>query len=109
LGSTMKGLLAAASLEHRVVTVADRFFCEKGHYGFAGHTIHDHHGYGWLTFPEIFQVSSNIGATKIGEQLGAKAYYQTLRAFGIGGTTGVDLSGEQAGSPRPPPPAEPTR
>jgi cell division protein FtsI (penicillin-binding protein 3) len=100
-GSTMKGLLAAAAIEHHVVTVADRFFCEKGHYRFAGHTIHDHHGYGWLTFPEIFQVSSNVGATKIGERLGAKAYYQTLRAFGIGEPTGVDISGEQAGILRP--------
>jgi cell division protein FtsI (penicillin-binding protein 3) len=100
-GSTMKGLLAAAALEHRSVTVADRFFCESGHYGFAGHTIHDHHGYGWLTFPEILQVSSNIGATKIAERLGAKAYYQTLRAFGLGAPTGVDLSGEQAGILRP--------
>ncbi len=100
-GSTMKGLLAAAALEHRSVTVADRFFCENGHYGFAGHTIHDHHGYGWLTFPEILQVSSNIGATKVGERLGAKAYYQTLRAFGVGAPTGVDLAGEQAGILRP--------
>src|SRR5206468_7452130 len=100
-GSTMKGLLAAAALEHHSVTVADRFFCEHGRYGFAGHAIHDHHGYGWLTVPEILQVSSNIGATKVGERLGAKAYYQTLRAFGIGAPTGVDLSGEQAGILRP--------
>jgi cell division protein FtsI (penicillin-binding protein 3) len=46
-------------------------------------------------------VSSNIGATKVGERLGAKAYYQTLRAFGVGAPTGVDLAGEQAGILRP--------
>jgi cell division protein FtsI (penicillin-binding protein 3) len=100
-GSTMKGLLAAAALEHRSATVSTRLFCEKGHYGFGGRTIHDHHGYGWLTFPEIFQVSSNIGATKVAERLGATEYYETLRAFGIGAPTGVDLSGEQAGILRP--------
>lgn len=96
-GSTMKGLLAAAALEHRAVKTTDRFFCENGRYAIAGHTIHDHHGAGWLSFPEIFQVSSNIGATKVAERLGAKAYHQTLRAFGLGSPTGVDLSGEQAG------------
>lgn len=100
-GSTMKGLLAAAALEHRAVQPTERFFCENGHYAFAGHTVHDHHPSGWLTLPEILQVSSNIGATKIGERLGAKAYYQTLRAFGVGSTTGVDMAGEQAGILRP--------
>ncbi len=100
-GSTMKGLLAAAALEHHAVQTSDHFFCENGAYAFAGHTIHDHHGAGWLSFPEIFQVSSNIGATKVAERLGAKAYHQTLRAFGLGSPTGVDLSGEQAGILRP--------
>jgi cell division protein FtsI (penicillin-binding protein 3) len=101
-GSTMKGLLVAAALERHVVTTSDRFFCENGHYGFGGHVIHDHHGYGWLTLPEILQVSSNVGATKVGIRVGAKAYYEALRAFGIGSSTGADLSGEQAGILRPP-------
>jgi cell division protein FtsI (penicillin-binding protein 3) len=100
-GSTMKGLLAAAALEHHVVSPSDRFFCENGHYRFAGHTIHDHHGYGTLSFAEILQVSSNVGAAKVGERLGAKSYFETLRGFGIGSATGVDLSGEQTGILRP--------
>jgi cell division protein FtsI (penicillin-binding protein 3) len=100
-GSTMKGLLVAAALEHHAVTPSDRLFCENGHYAFAGHTIHDHHGAGTLTVQEIVQVSSNIGATKIGQRLGAKSYYQTLRAFGLGAPTGVDVVGEQGGILRP--------
>jgi cell division protein FtsI (penicillin-binding protein 3) len=100
-GSTLKGLLAAAALEHHVVKWTDRFFCENGHYAFGGRVIHDHHGYGWLTFPEIFRVSSNVGATKVGERLGARVYFQALRAFGLGSPTGVDLSGEQSGILRP--------
>jgi cell division protein FtsI (penicillin-binding protein 3) len=100
-GSTLKGLLAAAALEHHVVTPSDRFYCEKGHYSFAGKTIHDHQAHGTLSFAEILQVSSNIGATKIAERLGSKSYYQTLRAFGLGSPTGVDLAGEQAGILRP--------
>src|SRR5207244_13126184 len=60
-GSTMKGLLAAAALEHHSVTVADRFFCEHGRYGFAGHAIHDHHGYGELTVPDMLQTARHVG------------------------------------------------
>jgi cell division protein FtsI (penicillin-binding protein 3) len=100
-GSTMKALLVSAALDQHAINPADRFFCEQGHYRYAGHTIHDHHGYGTLSVPEILQVSSNVGATKIGERLGAKSYYQALRAFGLGSVTGVDLAGEQAGILRP--------
>ena len=55
-GSTMKALLVSAALDHRVVSPTDRFFCEKGHYRYAGHTIHDHHGTAWLSLPEVLQV-----------------------------------------------------
>ncbi|MET0151091.1 MAG: penicillin-binding protein [Candidatus Binatia bacterium] len=100
-GSTMKALLASAALDQRAVSASDRFFCEDGHYRYAGHTIHDHHGYGVLSVAQILQVSSNVGATKIAERLGAKSYYQALRSFGLGSATGVDLAGEQAGILRP--------
>lgn len=96
-GSTMKGLLAATAVEENVVSRDERFYCEEGRYALAGRTIHDHHKHGWLTFAEIFQVSSNIGATKIAERLGAERYARRLRAFGLGERTGVDLVGEQAG------------
>jgi cell division protein FtsI (penicillin-binding protein 3) len=100
-GSTMKALLASAALDQRVVSASDRFFCEDGRYRYGGHTIHDHHGYGVLSVAEILQVSSNVGATKVAERLGAKNYYQALRSFGLGSATGVDLAGEQAGILRP--------
>jgi len=45
----------------------------------------------------ILTRSSNIGAVKIGEQLGTAVYHKYLRTFGFGGKTGVDLPGEIAG------------
>ena len=96
----MKALLVSAALDHR--RQPHRPLLLRGRpLRYAGHTIHDHHGYGMLSLPEVLQVSSNVGATKIGERLGAKTYYQALRAFGIGSVTGVDLAGEQAGILRP--------
>lgn len=101
-GSTLKGLLAAAALEEGVASRRDRFFCENGRYAIGKRTIHDHHRHGWLSFDEVFRVSSNIGAAKIGQRLGARRYGRFLRAFGVGATTGIDLAGEQAGIIRPP-------
>ncbi len=101
-GSTMKGLLAATALEEGVASREEKFYCENGQYTVGGRTIHDHHGHGWLTFAEILQVSSNIGATKIAERVGADRYARRLRAFGLGERTGVDLVGEQAGIVRSP-------
>jgi cell division protein FtsI (penicillin-binding protein 3) len=100
-GSTMKGLLAAAALEEGVARLDERFFCENGAYRIGRRTIHDHHPYGWLTFPEVFHFSSNICSAKLGERLGVERYARILEAFGIGKRTGIDLTGEQAGIVRP--------
>ncbi len=96
-GSTLKGLLAAAALDAQVVRPEERIFCELGSYHVGRHTINDHHGYGWLTFAEVLQKSSNIGAAKVGERLGKEAYYAYLRAFGLGRVTAIDLPGEIPG------------
>jgi cell division protein FtsI (penicillin-binding protein 3) len=100
-GSTLKGVLAAAALEEGAVVAGERFFCEEGSHRVAGEVIHDHHPHGWLSFPQVFQLSSNICAAKIGARLGADRYHDLLVAFGFGGKSGVDLSGEQAGIVRP--------
>ncbi|MGH7803363.1 MAG: penicillin-binding transpeptidase domain-containing protein, partial [Candidatus Binatia bacterium] len=100
-GSTMKGLLAAASLEARTARLDERLFCEEGAYKIGRRTINDHHPHGWLTFPEVFHLSSNICAAKLGARLGVDRYASFLEAFGIGSRTGIDLAGEQAGIVRP--------
>ena len=55
-----------------------------------------------LTASEIIVVSSNIGAYKIGRELGYEKYYDYLNKFGFGQKTGVDLIGEISGFIRPP-------
>ncbi len=102
-GSTIKPILVAAALESGVVTSESTFFCEQGKMKIGGRVIHDHHPHGWLSVPEIIQVSSNIGVAKIVDKLGAKRYYDYLRRFGLGEKLGVDLPGEVSGliaSPR---------
>jgi len=79
-----------------------RFYCEQGSYAVGPDVIHDHKKYETLTVGEIIKYSSNIGAAKIGQQLGRKIFYQYLRKFGFGQTTGVDLPGEVPAELRPP-------
>jgi cell division protein FtsI (penicillin-binding protein 3) len=101
-GSTFKVFLAAAALEEGVAQPGDLFFCEDGNYEVLNHTIHDVHKYGWLSLAEIIRVSSNIGATKVGQKVGAKRYHKYIRAFGFGEPTGIELPGETSGVVRPP-------
>lgn len=96
-GSTLKALVVAAALDAGQVTETDRFFCENGAYRIGGHTIHDVRPYADLSVERILAKSSNIGALKIGELVGAERYRAYLQAFGLGQLTGIDLPGEIAG------------
>jgi cell division protein FtsI (penicillin-binding protein 3) len=100
-GSTFKALLVAAAVEHGLVRSDEKIFCENGRFPVGKWTIHDHHPHGWLSVAEILQVSSNIGAAKIGERVGRERLRSFLSDFGIGEPTGVDLPGEVGGLLRP--------
>ena len=101
-GSTMKGLLASIALQDGAITTSQRIYCENGAYTVAHRVIHDDSPHGWLDLGGIVEVSSNIGASKIALKLGPERFYNGLRAFGLGGRTGIDLPGEAAGILRKP-------
>ena len=97
-GSTMKIFTAAAALEYGDITSGTTFFCENGAYWIGNNVVHDTHNHGLLSLLEIVKYSSNIGAAKISEKLGARKLYQTFRDFGFGVKTGIDCPGEIPGS-----------
>jgi cell division protein FtsI (penicillin-binding protein 3) len=101
-GSTFKAIMAAAALEERVVRPDDRIYAENGAITIARATIHDWKKYGWLTFSEVLQNSSNVGSIKVGLALGSERYYRYMTAFGFGAPTEVGLSGESRGQLRDP-------
>ena len=101
-GSTFKAILAAAALEDGVVKPGDRFYGEQGVITIANRTIHDWKKYGWLTFQQVLQNSSNVGSIKVGLQLGRERYYRHITGFGFGSLTGVGLPGESRGQLRAP-------
>ena len=101
-GSTFKVIMAAAALEEGVARPTDRFYGENGAIKVANATIHDWKKYGWLTFTEVLQNSSNVGSIKVGLLLGKERYYKYIVGFGFGVPAGVGLSGESRGQLRPP-------
>lgn len=101
-GSTMKGLLASIALQDGTIRPNQLIYCENGAYVFNRRVIHDDSPHGWLDLGGIIEVSSNIGASKIALKLGADRFYEGLRAFGLGGRSGIDLPGEASGILRKP-------
>jgi len=101
-GSTFKAILAAAALEEGVVRPDDQIYAENGKITVAGTTIRDWKKYGWLTFAEVLQNSSNVGSIKVGLSLGRERYHRYMKAFGFGAPTGVGLAGESRGLLRDP-------
>ena len=96
-GSLFKAFLAAAALEEQVVRPSDSFFCENGSYTVYDRTIHDTTKHGWLTVQQIIKLSSNIGASKVGEKMGRDRFYRYISAFGFGEKTRINLPGEGKG------------
>ena len=101
-GSTFKIVVCSGAMNDGLITLADRFDCERGAWSFAGRVLHDSHPYGVLSVEEILFHSSNIGAAKIGiTKLGAARLYSYIRAYGFGHKTGIELPGEVSGIAHP--------
>ena len=96
-GSTFKIVVVSGALNENVVTLNDNFYCEMGHFAFAGKILHDHEAYGNLTTEGIITKSSNIGAAKIGIKLGEEKLFQYAWDYGFGQRTGIPLPGEARG------------
>jgi len=96
-GSAMKPIAISGAIDAGVVSPNTRFDCERGHWYYAGKTLHDSHPLGILSVAEIIQKSSNVGTAKIAITMGAPRLYNTLRSFGLGQSTGIPLKPETKG------------
>jgi cell division protein FtsI/penicillin-binding protein 2 len=101
-GSTFKLITATAALESRKVTTSSRFPAHD-RLEVAGSTIHNaEDGFlagtgGSETLADIIAYSHNVGAAEVGLTIGPTTMYRTMRAFGFGDPTSVDLPGENPG------------
>lgn len=97
-GSVMKAVTAAAALENRRVRLDDSFRVPD-RIRLGGRTFNDYrnHAPTWMSLGEILAESSNVGAIKVGDRVGASRLYRMLRRFGFGRATGSGLAGESTG------------
>jgi cell division protein FtsI (penicillin-binding protein 3) len=97
-GSTFKSVTVAGALQDGTVT-PDTPFDLPPQIQVADRTIGESHVRGpvTLTTSQILAQSSNVGAIKIGLEMGAPSFDAWVRRFGFGKPTGVDLPGEERG------------
>jgi cell division protein FtsI (penicillin-binding protein 3) len=97
-GSTFKAFTVAGALEDKVVT-PDTMFYLPPTIRVADRTIEESHPRGAvdLSVSDILAQSSNIGAVRIGLEMGATAFSRWVNRFGFGHPTGIDFPAEERG------------
>jgi cell division protein FtsI/penicillin-binding protein 2 len=101
-GSVMKAFTIAAALDAGAITTRDTFD-DDNNLQLRGVRIQNAdradrpYGHGPITAADVLALSNNVGAAKIGLELGSVELYEAFRRFGFGSPTGIELAGEEAG------------
>jgi cell division protein FtsI (penicillin-binding protein 3) len=97
-GSTFKAFTVAGALSEHLVTPGTVFYLPV-EIQVADRKISDaeERGPESLTVAQILAQSSNVGAVRIGLELGAERFYNWVRRFGFGDPTGINFPGEEQG------------
>jgi len=98
-GSTFKIVTAAAAIEEGVLSPDDLIDTAPGYIKIPGRKpIPDEHYYGpQMTFHDVIVKSSNVGAIKVGWQIGAERLNRYVRRFGFGEIHAPDFRGVSGG------------
>lgn len=101
-GSVMKPFTIAAALDAGAITTTDTFL-DDNNLTIGRVRIHNAdrgdwpYGHGPITAADVLALSNNVGAAKIGLELGRAQLYDAFRRFGFGTPTGIELTGEASG------------
>ena len=91
-GSTFKPINLALALEEKVIK-EDGYVQDNGKIKVGGWTLSnwDQKGNGFISYPRVLQVSSNVGMVKIMQKLSASTYWERLNKLGINKKITTDL------------------
>jgi len=97
-GSTFKPINLALALEEKVIQ-KDGVVEDIGKINVGGWTLSnwDKKGNGYIDYPKVLQVSSNVGMVKIMQNLDPKIYWDWLKNLGINKNLETDLFESTAG------------
>lgn len=101
-GSTLKPFTVAGLLERGVASLSDTVDTGDGTWTVNRRTLHDVHGGGRMSLADALRESSNVGVAKAAQALTPGQQYESLRDFGFGVPTGIEIPGEVAGILRRP-------
>ena len=96
-GSTFKIVTASAAIDEQVFFPDDLIDVSAGMIRFGSRQIDDEYDYGTLSFADVIVNSSNVGAIKIGLQVGSERLGQYVKRFGFGHRLSRDFHGESPG------------
>jgi len=96
-GSTIKTLTLVAALESGRFSLDSLINTAPGRIRVGSKVLHDPRNYGEMTVSSIIEKSSQVGVTKLAQEVGHEAILDVLRRFGLGADTGTGFPGEQAG------------
>ena len=104
-GSTLKPFTIAGLLRHDLASLDEKVDVEDGTWTTHGRTITDVETSDTttvITLREAVRRSSNVGVARLAERMTEEQQYETLRDFGFGVPTGLELPGEAGGVLRRP-------
>lgn len=96
-GSIMKPLTLVAALEsgdYDIDTIVDT---SPGRIKVGSKVLIDPRNYGELTTAQVIEKSSQVGVTKIAQQVGHEAIRDVYARFGLGAPTSIGFPGERSG------------
>ena len=96
-GSTIKTLTLVAALESGRFSLDSLINTAPGRIRVGSKVLHDPRNYGEMTVSSIIEKSSQVGVTKLAQEVGHEAILDVLHRFGLGTDTGTGFPGEQAG------------
>ena len=97
-GSTFKMMTASAGMQTKSFN-ADTQVNDSGIIQRCDTSIENWNGggNGMIDVSKMLYYSSNVAALQFAEKIGAKKFYQMVKAYGFGQLTGIEISGESAG------------
>jgi stage V sporulation protein D (sporulation-specific penicillin-binding protein) len=99
-GSTFKIFTIATALENNYASLNDHFYC-KGWINYHGTVIRDIDPHGHQDLTDIVKNSCNVGVIEVGTRIDENVFAESIRNFGFGEETGINLPGESPGLFRP--------
>jgi len=88
--STLKPLVVSLALDAGRVTPESRFDCGDGRRAYGAEQLRDGRPYGELSVSDIVAVSSNVGLSRIFDELGARRLEDGLSSFEIATPHGIE-------------------